>query len=139
MTAVNAARRGRLMAERQMTATGVVRRLTGFTEDGYELVPVYETLYVGRCKPQSFRAHESARVGPSGAVSVTPRSEVHFPVGAFVAQPGDLVTILESENPSLVGITMRAASDDLAVEHVTSYRVPVDRNIGEAVAPVEEG
>lgn len=132
---------GRAEAEAIMTATCEVLRPTGATTTvGYKVVPVYDTIYgpdspkKGICKPQSFRPHETVR-GQGGSTITTARSEIHFPVGAFVALPGDIIRILDSTNPGLAGLTYRAVADDLAVEHVTSYRVPVERNLGEVVVP----
>jgi|GEM_PF-6447780 len=128
---------GRRAAERMMTATAVVRRQTGTETVGYEVVPVFETIYAGKCKPQTFRPQESSAGSQSGATHTVTRSEVHFPVGAFVAKVGDVVTIAHSTyNELLEDRSFRVVDDDLVSEHPTAYHVPVTRNAAESVPPV---
>lgn len=127
---------GRRAAERLMTARCVVRRVVGHETVGFEEVPVYETIYEGICKPQSFRPQESSAGSQSGSSQTVTRSEVHFPVGRFVAQVGDVVTMTAStHNPLLVGKSFRVVDDDLVTEQPTAYHVPVTRNAAEPVAP----
>lgn len=127
---------GRRAAERLMTARCVVRRITGTETVGFEEVPVYEVIYEGICKPQTFRPQESNVGSLSGSSQTVTRSEVHFPVGQFVAQVGDVITVTEStHNALLVGKSFRVVDDDLVTEQPTAYHVPVTRNAAEPVVP----
>lgn len=118
-----------------MTATCVVRRLNGttLTED-FEVVPNYDVLYLGRCKSQTFEGYEQTSESAGATVTVQ-RSSVHFPVGAFRTAPGDVVTVVSSTDPLLVGKSMRIVQDYPVKEHATAYRVFVDENVGQEVPP----
>lgn len=127
---------GRRAAERLMTARCTVRRVAGSETVGFVEVPTYVTIYDGICKPQTFRPQESNVGSQSGSSQTVTRSEVHFPVGRFVANVGDIVTITEStHNQLLVGKSFRVVDDDLVTEQPTAYHVPVTRNAAEVIAP----
>lgn len=132
---------GRAEAEAIMTAVCVVRRKVGESRDGIKITPIYDIVYGpnspkgGICKPQTFRPQESQVGHLSGAIRTVTRSEIHFPIGEFVAVVGDVVTIIASENnPLIVGLHFRVVDDDLVTEHPTAYHVPVTRD-AEAVMP----
>ena len=119
-----------------MTAECVIRRATGgtVTNPDFTVTPEYGDVYIGKCKPQSFRPQESTPE-VAGATSVVIRSEVHLPVGALQVLAGDIITIIASVDPLLVGRSYRVAADEPTVEHATAYRVPVTRVVGEEVRP----
>lgn len=122
-----------------MTAKCIVRRKSGEAVVNYKPVPTYVVVYSGVCKPQSFRPQESSVGHLSRATRTVTRSEVHFPVGRFVAEVGDVVTVTESEhNPLLVGLHFRVVDDDLVTEHPTAYHVPVTRDAEVEMPPFEE-
>ena len=134
-----AVRSGRVAAERLMTDRCVIRRLTGeLTTDPvtFEPVPVYETVYTGRCKMQTFEGHETTVDVATGS-QVVQRSSVHLPVGAYKTRPGDVVTITEARDPLLVGESFRIVQEYPVKTHATAYRVFVDNNVGAVIPPVE--
>lgn len=120
-------------AEALMTATCVVRRKVGDEVVGHKRVPTYVVVYLGKCKPQTFRPQESTP-GYQRAATVT-RSEVHVPLGAFAAQVGDVITILTSRNPDLPGTHFRVLDSDLSAELQTALHLPVQRETGDDVPP----
>lgn len=125
---------GRRAAERLMTATCVVRRKVGDEVVGHKRVPTYELVYAGICKPQTFRPQESTP-GYQRTTTLT-RSEIHVPLGAFVAQVGDVITITDSQhNPAMVGLHFRVQDIDLAAETQTALHLPVQRETGDDVPP----
>ena len=142
MRPMTASRRRR--AHRLMTARCVIRRPTGERITDPETLRVtaeYEVVYdpearpwLGRCKPRSFRPQE-ATPNVADATEVSVISEIHMPVGSVAVRPGDVITMLESRNPLIVGQHYRVRADDLVVEDPTTYRVPVIRIIGEEVPP----
>lgn len=137
-------RAGREAAERLMLDRCVVRRPTGemvTDPDTWELVPEYVVVYDpevephrGRVKVQSYEAYEST-VEVAGGTSIVIRVRCDFPVGAFVAQPGDVVTLLETQDPNLAGKHYRLTSQAPFKSHATAYRVLADVNVGEEVPP----
>jgi hypothetical protein len=127
----------RKQAESLMTDRCVVRRNTGETAtdpDTFEVVPVFDVLYAGKAKLSTYDAFESSHES-AGATVTTQRSNVHFPVGAFAMQIGDVVTITASVDPLLVGRSYRLAQQAPVKTHATAYRCFVDENIGEEVPP----
>lgn len=114
-----------------------VCRKTGETvdEDTFEVVPVYETVYEGRVKLQTYEGHEVAREA-AGQTVVQQRSSAHFPVGAFHPLPGDIVTVVAAFDPLLVGREWRIVQEYPVKTFATAYRVFVDENVGEEVRDV---
>jgi hypothetical protein len=134
---MDAVMRGRRAAERNMTDRCVIRRPTGETTTDpvtYEVTPVYEVVYEGRCKYQTYQAYESSRES-AGATVTTQRSTLHLPVGALRTLPGDVVTCVASVDPLMVGSSARIAQEAPSKSHATAYRVFIDENIGEEVPP----
>ncbi|MEE6273516.1 DUF6093 family protein [Georgenia sp. MJ206] len=135
-------RSGRVAAERWMRDRCVVRRLTGTTEDDdFVIHPVYEVVYgpdtpgrAGRCKIQTYDAYERTAES-AGASQTTQRSNVHFPVGAFRMEEGDVLTVLSSVDPMLVGRSYRIAQEAPVKSLATAYRVFIDENLGQEVPP----
>ena len=124
-----------------MTAECVVRRKTGETREGITITPIYDVVYRGICKPQTFRPQEYLAGHVSGPIRTIVRSEVHFPIGTPMLDTGDVITITKSLNPALVGLHYRVAADDLSAEHQTAYHVPVTRDPEAKMPPLpaEEG
>lgn len=116
----------RAEAESLMTATWLVERLAGDAPlVGYAPTPTRSTVYSGRGKLQSYEGHEQ-RTGLSSATVVVQRLSIHFPVGSFDPQPGDVATCTASTDPAIVGRVYRIAQAWPVKEHATSYRVFVD-------------
>lgn len=137
MTAVRA---GRAAAERLMTDRCVVRRKVGdeTDPDTFEVRPVYETVYDGRCKMQTYEAHEATPV-VVGATQVVQRASLHLPVGSYRTAPGDVAVIVEARDPLLVGKAFRLVQEYPVKSHATSYRIFVDDAIGSEVPEVVPG
>ena len=111
-----------------------VRRKTGETvdEDTFDVVPIYETVYTGRVKMQTYEGHEVERES-AGQTVVQQRSSAHFPVGSFHPIPGDILTITASHDDLLVDRAFRIVQEYPVKTFATAYRVFVDENIGEEV------
>ena len=137
MAAIDAITRARRRAEALMQDLCTVRRKTGETvdEDTFEVVPVYETVYEGRVKLQTYEGHEVEREAAGQSV-VQQRSSAHFPVGGFHPLPGDVLTIVSSFDPLLEGRSWRIVQEYPVKTFATAYRVFVDENIGEEVRDV---
>ena len=129
-----------------MTDRAVVRRKTGETTNAaFEVIPVYDIIYgapVGgvygaRMKLQTYEGHEVERES-AGQTVVQQRSSAHFPVGALHVVPGDIVTVVASFDPLLVGRSWRIVQEYPVKTYATAYRVFVDENIGERVPPLPE-
>ena len=129
---------GRALAESLMTDQIVVRRKTGDTytdPDTFEVIPVYEVVYQGQAKIQTYEGFETNSETAGASVTVQ-RSQVHFPVGAADVHIGDVVTIIAgSSDPLLVGRSYRVAQHAPVKTHATAYRVFIDENVGEEVPP----
>src|SRR5690606_22713381 len=138
MTAVRA---GRVAAGRLLPARWVIRRLTAAVAtapDTFEVRPVYETVYDGRCKMQTYEAHEATPV-VVGATQVVQRASLHIPVGSYRTAPGDVAVIVEARDPLLVGKAFRLVQEYPVKSHATSYRIFVDDAIGSEVPEVVPG
>jgi hypothetical protein len=124
------------MAESFMRDTVLVRRKTGTTTDPvtFEVVPVFDGVYHGRAKVQTYEGFEQ-RSESAGASVTVQRSQVHFPVGAFSMRVGDVVTVERSVDPLLVGRSYRVVQQAPVKSFATAYRVFVDENVGEEVPP----
>jgi len=132
-------RAGRAAAERLMTDRCVIRRPTGETEtdpDTLEVVPVYDVVYDGVCKMQTYEAHE-ATPDVAGATQVVQRSTLHLPVGSYRTAPGDVALMTAAVDPLLEGKAFRLVQEYPVKSHATAYRVFVDDNIGSVVPPWE--
>lgn len=119
---------GRRAAERQMLDTCTVGRVTGETTvdpDTGAVIPVTVSVYEGRCKVQTFEAHE-ANPEMGGSVATVQRYSVHVPVGAFEPEVGMVVTITAAAlDPHLTGTAFRV----VALLHktaATAYRLGVE-------------
>lgn len=130
-------RAGRAAAERLMLDQIGIRRPTGATVTDpvtLKVTRVYDVIYEGKAKLQTYEGHEVTRDVVS-ATDVQQRSSVHFPVGALRTKPGDVVTVLSSVDTLLVGRSYRIVQDYPVKTHATAYRVFVDENVGEEVPP----
>ena len=117
-----------------MVDSCTVRRKTGEAVDEvtFKVTPIYETVYTGRVKMQTYEGHEVAREA-AGQTVVQQRSSAHFPVGALHVVPGDVVTVTASLDPLMVGRSWRIVQEYPVKTFATAYRVFVDENIGEEV------
>lgn len=139
MSVQAALRAGRAAAERLMTDRCVIRRPTDEVHtdpDKYEVSRVYEVVYHGPSKMQTYEAHE-ATPEVAGGTYVVQRSTVHLPVGSYRTRPGDVVTITQARDHLLVGQSFRIVQEYPVKSHATSYRVFVDDNVGADVPPWE--
>lgn len=127
----------RAMAESLMTAQCVVRRKAGERRDGVRLVVQWEKVYEGRCKLQTYEGHERTAAGSASTSLVEQRSSVHFPVGAFLPNPGDVVQLTASTDRLLLGRIWRITQRYPVKEHATSYRAFVDELIGDEMSEFE--
>ena len=122
-------RRGRRAAERLMTSTVEVRRFTGETViDDETLIetPIYNVVYSGRAKIASYEAFEQTPEVSGGVVTVV-RLRADFPVGSFVAKPGDACHVLsDSSDPLLAGRVYRLTVSAPYKSHATAYRVAAE-------------
>lgn len=118
---------GRRAAERLMTDHIVINRVTGSSvdpltgEDVPELVQVYE----GKGKLQSFEGHEGSREVIAHS-SVVQRMSIHLPVDSYRSSVGDVVRIVHSSDPLLVGRDYRVTQEAPFKTHATAYRIFVD-------------
>ena len=117
---------GRRAAERIMTATVEVHRLTGeYTLDPVtaEEVAESEIVYTGIAKVASYEAYESTPEVAGSVVTVV-RLRCDFPVGSFVAKKGDEVRVVsDSSDPLLAGKVLRLTVPTPYKSHATAYRV----------------
>ena len=120
-----------------MVDSCTVRRKTGEAVDEvtFKVTPIYETVYEGRVKMQTYEGHEVAREA-AGQTVVQQRSSAHFPVGSFHPIPGDILTITASHDDLLVDRAFRIVQEYPVKTFATAYRVFVDENIGEEVRDV---
>ena len=120
---------GRRAAERLMSATVEVRRFTGETTiDDETLIetPIYNVVYSGRAKIASYEAFEQTPEAAGGVVTVV-RLRADFPVGSFVAKPGDACHVLsDSSDPLLAGRVYRLTVSAPYKSHATAYRVAAE-------------
>lgn len=130
-------------AEALMTDRCVVRRPTGETalDENYREVPVFDVVYHpdtephrGRCKVQHGTTQQSTPESAGATVTVL-AVRADFPVGAFKALPGDVVTLIESADPLMAGLSVRLVEPAPTKTHATAYRVFADLNVGEEVPP----
>lgn len=129
----------RAEAEALMTGSCVVYRKTGTRRDGVRIVALWETVYEGRCKLQTYEGHEQTVGGQTGATAVVQRSSVHVPVGSFLSEPGDVARLTGSRDPLLLGRMFRITQRYPVKEHATAYRIFVDELVGDELAEFEQG
>ena len=122
-------RRGRRAAEKLMSSSVEVRRFTGETvidEDTLIETPVYDVVYAGVAKVASYEAFEQTPESAGGVVTVV-RLRVDFPVGSFVAKPGDACHVLsDNSDPLLAGRVYRLTVSAPYKSHATAYRVAAE-------------
>jgi hypothetical protein len=105
MTAIEATRRGREAAERQMVDTCTIERPGApvTNPDTGVVTPSVTVVYTGPCKVQS---KDSATATPNagGAVFVVVSRQIHIPVGAANVRNDDVFTVTASVlNPFGIG------------------------------------
>lgn len=131
MNPAGALSRGRCMAESLMVDTCVVTRLTGETvTDPVTGVDTEVTIevYSGKAKSQTYEGYEQI-TQTGGHTYTVQRYSVHFPVGSFVPQVGDVITWTACQHdPSLVGTSERIAGL-FSKSYATAQRVFVDRGV----------
>jgi len=125
VSARTATLRGRRIAESLMldtcTVTSTSRTIDQTT--GAEIVTSTQA-YTGRCKIQSGATQESTPEA-GGATFTVQRSEVHFPVGAFVPAIGQVITVTAATlDPLLIGRVFRVVAL-LHKSAATAYRLAV--------------
>ena len=127
VTVMSALRSGRRAAERLMTDLVEIRRVVGTAvdpltgRDEAELVVVYE----GKAKLQSFEGYEASREVIAHS-SVVQRMSIHLPVDSYRSSVGDVVRIVHSSDPLLVGREYRVTQEAPFKTHATAYRISVD-------------
>ena len=86
-----------------------------------------EQVYEGKCKVQTSGGLASEQTEGSaaqamGAVSLVWSLYVHFPYGTPGLRAGDVVEVMESANPLLVGRRLRLVSPQSEKTHATACR-----------------
>lgn len=119
--------RGREAAERLMTDTCTITRITGEYETDPETgqdVPVVEDVYSGHCKLQSTpQTGEHRESGESRLQVETPR--LHLPYNTDL-QPGDVATITATETGNVSTDLKMTLTDLNRGTHRTSQRWNVE-------------
>src|SRR5690625_1747787 len=113
-------RRGRRWAESLMATQVVVTRPGGLADPvtgESEQVEVYQ----GRAKLTSYEGHEYSALAGQHAVTEQ-RMSLHFPVGSFYPQVGDVATVTGSGDEFLVGRRFRIVQSAPFKEFATAYR-----------------
>ena len=117
------------LANEQMTSMVEVRRFTGETAiDDETLIetPIYNVVYSGRAKIASYEAFEQTPESAGGVVTVV-RLRVDFPIGSFIAKPGDEAHVLsDTSDPLLGGRRFRLTVTAPYKSHATAYRVAAE-------------
>lgn len=136
------ARSGRRRARRLMTGTVRVDRVIAVVTDPITGVdtPTYATVYPdpawgpdhrwarGPAKRQTYEAYEG-NPQAGGHIYTVQRYSAHFPIGAFIPEPGDIVTWLTSKyDPDLPG-TVDRITGLFNKEAASSMRVFVDEQV----------
>ena len=118
---------GRALAESLMTDVVRIARVVDVDVDPLtgEDEAVTETVYEGIGKLQSYEAHEASREVILHS-AVVQRMSIHLPVGPYRSSVGDVVEILESGDPLLVGREYRITQEAPFKTHATAYRLFVD-------------
>ena len=125
---------GRAAAERLMLDRCVVRRPTDeLVTDPitFEVTRRHVVVYGpdspkgGMCKVQSHEAFEQERESAAATVIVN-RVRVDVPVGVGPFKPGDVVTILDSVDPQMVGRHLRMTVEGPYKTHATAYRIAAE-------------
>lgn len=132
-------RSGRRRAVKNFTDTVIVTRVVGIVEDPDtgKVSDATETVYPlpswpadhqwkrGPAKRQTYEAYEQNPQAGAHVYTVQ-RYSAHFPVGAFVPEPGDIITWASSKNdPDLPG-TVDRITGLFNKSHASSMRVFVD-------------
>jgi hypothetical protein len=129
MSAINIAKRGRRAAERLMVDACTITRVTGQPgeldpDTGIRDPAPTATVYAGKCRVQTYEAHEST---PDSAehVYTVQRYAIHLPVAADV-QVDDQITVTASMlDAGLAGRSYRVVGL-LHKTFATANRVAVD-------------
>ena len=106
----------------------LIRRVTGETTDQEtgKVVPLYDDVYTGKCKLQSYEGYEQSKTAAETTVTVQ-RMSVHLAVGAYRINVGDIVEITASRmDPMLTGRKFRITQEAPFKTFATAYRVFVD-------------
>lgn len=130
MSAVAALRRGRTAAERLMVDSCQVVRVTG--QPGATVDPVTglrtpaptSTVYAGRCKVQTFEAHESTPDSGDHVYTVQ-RYFIHLPAGTDVRVDDQITVTASVLDAGLVGRSYQVV-ELLHKSFATAHRVAVD-------------
>lgn len=106
----------------------LIRRVIGETTDREtgKVVPLYEDMYEGKCKMQSYEGYEQEKSTAEVALTLQ-RMSCHLPVGAYRINVGDIVEITASRlDPMLMGRKFRITQEAPFKTFATAYRVFVD-------------
>lgn len=116
------------MAESLMRSTVVVTRVAGAVDELTGEVARVE-VYRGKAKLQNQNQYES-KPQSGGHTYVVQRSLVHFPVGSFQMENGDLCEFLTSPAPFIAGQWYRLTGEAPYRDFETAYRVYADQIVG---------
>ena len=127
MNPTGAIGRGRRAAERLMTSTVRVTRVdSNASPDPMTGQRTAVTVYEGKAKLQNQNQYESTPEA-GGHTYIQQRSLVHFPVGSFEMNDGDLCTFLSSPAPFVAGQKYRLVGAAPYRDFETAYRVYADQ------------
>lgn len=128
MSARAAIVQGRRLAESLMLDQVTIDRVKGVETDPMtgKDTPIYERVYEGKGKVQSFAGYEAAKEVIAHS-SVIQRMAVHIPVGSYRCSVGDVITLIESDvDPLLEGRQFRVTQEVPYKTFSTAYRIYVD-------------
>ena len=112
-------------------ACSVCRVVGEAVDSDGNVAPTYsEPLYEGACRVQTYEPQEyTPSIGEAGTVTMQ-RYSVHVPVGSYVPQVGDVVTIDSATlDPELAGRQYRVVAL-LHKSQATAYRLGVTEVVG---------
>lgn len=112
-----------------MRSTCKVERPTGESTDPLTgaVTVTYAPVYSGRCRVKA--AQPGAQVGGAESTAVVSSTELHTPWNSLALLPGDVLTVLTSDQPRLVGYRARVTGEHVG-DDTTAQRVPVERWAG---------
>lgn len=129
MSAVNITKRGRRAAERLMVDACAITRVTGQPgplnpDTGVRDPAPTDTVYAGKCRVQTYEAHESTPDSGEHVYTVQ-RYAIHLPVAVDVKVDDQITVTASVLDPLLVGRSYRVVGL-LHKTFATANRVAVD-------------
>lgn len=129
VSAESAVLQGRAAAEALMVDTCTVVRVTGGAgaldpETGTKTAGSTATVYSGKCRVQTYEAHESTP-DSGGHVYTVQRYAIHIPVGTAIKVDDQITVTAAVLDPDLVGRDYRVVGL-LHKSHATAQRLAVD-------------